>query len=127
MASHKSVRYLESVESVAVKSQRSQTCLIELCILKKLVFQSHVRLRLKTDTGTEDIGQGTSLLGKCVDNRCFRRSERSLKHLAENAEHAMKTFIVFRGSTVIGLCLPGDTSHHFRNEDQINDEWRSQQ
>lgn len=91
------------------------------------MLQSHVRLRLKTDTGTEDVGQGTALLSKCVDDRCSWWSQRSLKHVAENAKHTVKTFVILGGSTIVGLSFPGDTSHHFRDEHKIDDQWRSQQ
>lgn len=46
--------------------------------LEQLVFQSHVRLRLKADTCTEDVGEGTALLGQSVDDRGARRGQRGL-------------------------------------------------
>jgi hypothetical protein len=94
--------------------------------LEQLVLQCHVRLRLQTDTSTEDVSQSTSLLSKGVDDRCSWWSQRSLKHVAKNAKHAVETLVLLRGCTVIGPSFPRDTSHHFRNEHEVYDEWRSQ-
>lgn len=46
--------------------------------LKQLVFQSHVGLGLKTDAGTEDVSQGTTLFGQRIDHWCAWRGQRSL-------------------------------------------------
>lgn len=90
--------------------------------LEKLVLQSHVVLRLETDTGTEDVGQGASLLSKSVDDWCSWRSQRSLEHVAEDAKHAVEVLEVLGRNAVVGSSLPLDTSHHFSNEDEINDQ-----
>lgn len=87
------------------------------------MLQCHVRLRLQTDTSTEDVSESTPLLGKGIDDRCSWWSQRSLKHVAENAKHTVETFVILGGSTIVGLSFPGDTSHHFRDEHKINDEW----
>ena len=54
--------------------------------LEQLVLKGHVRLRLKTNAGTEDVGQGSTLLGESVDNGSARRSQRGLEHVAEDTE-----------------------------------------
>jgi hypothetical protein len=113
--------------SLAYDRCLGRTRLRSLSRLEQLVLQSHVSLRFKTDTSTEDISQSTSLFGKGIDNRCSRWSQRSLKHVTENAEHAVEALEVLRGSTICGLSFPGDTRHHLCNEHKINDEWRSQQ
>lgn len=70
--------------------------------LEQLVFQSHVRLRLKTDTSTEDVRQGTTLLSKCIDDRSSGWCQRGLEHVAEDAENGVEVLKVLGGSTVIG-------------------------
>lgn len=91
------------------------------------MLKSHVGLRLKTDAGTEDVGQSTALLSKCIDNWRSGWSQRSLEHVAEDAENAVEVLVVLSGNTIAGLCLPGDTSHHLGDQNQINDERGSQQ
>ncbi len=92
--------------------------------LEQLVLQSHVILRLKTDAGLEDVDQSASLLSKGVDDRSTRRSQGSLKHEAENAKHAVEVLEVLGCSTVAGMSLPLNTSHHLGDNNQINDQWR---
>lgn len=46
--------------------------------LEELVLKSHIRLRLKTNASTEDIGQSRTLLRQSIDHRGARRSQRSL-------------------------------------------------
>lgn len=46
--------------------------------LEELVLKSHIRLRLKTNASTKDIGQGRTLLRQSIDHRGARRSQRSL-------------------------------------------------
>jgi hypothetical protein len=46
--------------------------------LEQLVLKSHVILRLKANTGTEDVGESRTLLGESVDDRSTCRGERSL-------------------------------------------------
>lgn len=53
----------------------------ESVCLEQLVFKRHVGLGLKTDAGTEDVGESTTLLGKGIDDRSSGRNERSLKCL----------------------------------------------
>lgn len=48
------------------------------CGLEQLVFQGHVRLRLKTDARTEDVGESTALLGQSVDDGGAWRGQRRL-------------------------------------------------
>lgn len=87
------------------------------------MLEGHVRLRLETNTGTEDVGQGRALLGKRVDNGSTGRSQRSLEHVAEDAEDAVEVLVVTLGGGV----LPLDTGHHLSKEDKINDERRRKQ
>jgi hypothetical protein len=94
--------------------------------LEQLVLQGHVVLGLKTDTGTEDVHQSTSLLSKSIDDRGARRSQGSLEHEAENAKHAVEVLEVLGGSTIAGMSLPLDASHHLGDDNQINDQWRSE-
>lgn len=37
--------------------------------LEELVLQSHLRVRLETNTGPEDVGQSRALLGESIDHR----------------------------------------------------------
>ena len=90
--------------------------------LEQLVLQSHVILRLKSNASLEDVDQGTSLLRKSIDDRSARRSQGCLEHEAENAEHAVEVLEVLGGSTVAGMRLPLDASHHLCDDDQINDQ-----
>ena len=91
------------------------------------MLKGHVILWLKTNTCTEDVGQSTSLLSKSVDNWCSRWGQRSLEHIAEDAENTVEVLEVLGGSTVVGVSLPLDTSHHLGNDDEINDQWRSKE
>ena len=86
------------------------------------MLKSHVRLGLKSNAGTEDVGQGCALLGESVDNRSARRSQRSLEHVAEDAKDAVKVLVLSLASR-----LPLDTGHHLSNDDKINDEGRGQE
>ena len=87
------------------------------------MLKSHVRLRLQTNTGTEDVDQSRALLAQGVDNGSTRRSQRSLQHVAQNAEHAVETLVL----GTLGVGLPVDTSHHLSQNNQIDDQRRSQQ
>jgi hypothetical protein len=91
--------------------------------LKQLVLQSHVILRLKTNASLEDVDQSTSLLSKSINDRSSRRSQGSLEHEAENAKHAVEVLEILGGSTVAGVSLPLDASHHLSDNNQINDQW----
>jgi hypothetical protein len=93
--------------------------------LKKLVLQSHIALRLKTDTSTEDVGESTSLLGKSIDDRSSRRSQWGLEHVAENAEHAVEVLELLGGDAIVRSSFPLDTGHHLSDQDKVNDQWRS--
>lgn len=90
---------------------------------EELVLKCHIRLGLKTNTGTEDVGQSGTLLSKSVDNRGAGRSQRSLEHVAENTENAVEVLEAVLGRGI----LPLDTGHHLSNDDKINDERRGKQ
>lgn len=86
------------------------------------MLKGHVRLGLKTDASTENVGQGGALLGESVDHGGAWGSQRSLEHVAEDAEDAVEVLVlaVIRG-------FPLDTRHHLGNNDEVNDEGRSQE
>jgi hypothetical protein len=92
--------------------------------LEKLVLQSHVVLRFKSNTSTEDVSQSTTLLSKSVDNRSSWWSQWSLEHVAENAENTVEALEVLGGDTIAGVCLPLNTGHHLGNDNKIDDQWR---
>lgn len=94
--------------------------------LEQLVLQRHVRLRLQPNTSAEDVRQGTSLLGKSIDNRCARRGQRCLQHVAEDAENAVKSLVVLVGGFA-GAGLPLNASHHLGKHNEIDNQWRCQQ
>jgi len=89
------------------------------------VLQGHITLRFETNTGTENVGQGASLLSKSVDDRRSRRSQRSLEHVAENAKHAVEVLEILGSGTVVGGGLPLDASHHLSDKNKINNQWGS--
>ena len=90
------------------------------------MLQGHIVLRLKTDAGAEDVGESGALLGKSVDNRGTRRSERSLEHVAEDTEHAVE--VVELAIAAFGsVGLPLDTGHHLSDQNQIDNQRRSQE
>lgn len=95
--------------------------------LEQLVLQSHVILWLETDTGAEDVGQGTSLLSKSIDDWGSRRGQWSLKHVAEDGEHAVEVSKLLSSSAISRAGLPLDASHHFGNQDEVDDQWGSKQ
>lgn len=97
------------------------TATIRKVDLEQLVLESHVGLGLKTDAGTENVGQSSALLGKGVDNRGARRSQGGLEHVAEDAENAVEVLKVTFGR------LPLDARHHLGKDDEINDEGRGQE
>lgn len=90
--------------------------------LKELMLQSHVILGLQTNAGAEDVGQSTALLGKSVDDRSAWWSQRSLEHVAEDAEDAVEVLEILGGSAIVGLSLPLDAGHNLGNEDEIDDQ-----
>jgi hypothetical protein len=90
------------------------------------VLESHLRLGFKANAGTEDVCQSSSLLGESIDYRCARWGERSLEHVAEDAEDAMEILEVLGSQTIRGLGLPLDAAHHFSHENQVNDEGGSE-
>jgi hypothetical protein len=92
--------------------------------LEELVLKGHVRLGLETNAGTEDVGQGSALLGKGVDDGSAGRGQRSLEHVAEDAEHAVEVLELGGLGTVRGGSLPLDAGHHLSNDDEVNDERR---
>lgn len=95
--------------------------------LEKLVLQSHVVLRLETNTSAEDVDQRTTLLRKSIDDWSSWWSQRSLEHVAEDTEDAVEFGVVIGGSTIGGRSLPLDTSHHLSEDDKINDQWGSEE
>ena len=88
------------------------------------MFKGHVVLRLKTNAGAEDVGKSSTLLGECVDHGRTTGSEGSLEHVAEDAEHAVEAGVV-SGAAISTVSLPLNTSHHFSDEHQVNDQGRS--
>jgi hypothetical protein len=89
------------------------------------VFQGHVILGLETNTSTEDVDQGTSLLSKSIDDRGAGRCQGRLEHITENAENTMELGIVFSSNAISGLSLPLDTSHHLGENNKIDNQRRS--
>jgi hypothetical protein len=85
------------------------------------VLKSHVGLGFKTNTSTEDVGQGSALLSKSVDNGGARRGKRSLEHVAEDTQDTMEALILSGSSAIGGHGLPLDTRHHLGNDDQVDD------
>lgn len=51
------------------------------------MLQGHVRLRIQSDTGAEDVGHGCALLGKRVDDRGSRGSQRGLEGTVRGESH----------------------------------------
>lgn len=86
------------------------------------MLQRHVVLWLETDAGAEDVGQGTSLLSKSIDDWGSRRSQWSLEHVAEDREDAMEVSKVLSSGTISRVSLPLDASHHLSNQDEIDDQ-----
>lgn len=95
--------------------------------LEQLVLQRHVVLRLETDASTEDVGQGTSLLSKSIDDWGSGGRQWGLEHVAENREDAVEVSEVLGGSTISGVGLPLDAGHHLSNQDEVDDQWRCKQ
>ena len=80
--------------------------------LEEFMLQGHIILSLQAKTGTENVGQGPTLLGKGIHDWSSGRSHWCLEHVAEDTEHAVKVLEVFCGGTVVGMRLPLDASHH---------------
>lgn len=91
------------------------------------MLKGHVRLRLETNAGTEDVGQASALLGKGVDHGGTGRGQRCLEHVAEYAENAVEVLVLGGGGAIGGSGLPLDTGHHLGNDDKIDNQRRSQQ
>lgn len=91
--------------------------------LQQLVLEGHLRLGLETNAGTEDVDQSRALLAQSVDNRGTRRSQGSLEHVAEHAQHAVEALVL----GTLGVSLPADTGHHLSQHNQINDQGGGQQ
>lgn len=62
--------------------------------LEELVLQSHLRVRLETNTGPEDVGQSRALLGESIDHRGAGGSQRSLEHVAEDTENTVESLVL---------------------------------
>jgi len=90
------------------------------------VLESHVRLGLETNAGAEDVEQCRALLTKSIHDRRTGRSERGLQHVAQDAEDAMESRVLFGLGIALGGSTPLDTGHHLSNQDQIDDERRRQ-
>jgi len=90
--------------------------------LEQLVLKSHIALWLKTNTCTEDVGESSALLGKSIDDWRSRRSQRSLEHVAENAQNTVELGEVLGSGTLVAVSLPLDTSHHLSDDNKINDQ-----
>lgn len=95
--------------------------------LEELVLQSHFRLRLQTNASAEDVGQCRTLLSQSVHNGSARRGQRSLEHVAEDAEDAVELLELSSLEAVIGSSLPLDTGHHLSNHHEVNNQGRGQE
>ena len=95
--------------------------------LEQLVLKGHVRLRLEADASAEDIGQSRALLGESVDNGSAGRRQRSLEHVAQDAEHTVEVLVLGSGGTIGRGSLPLDARHHLSDRDKVNDQGRSEQ
>lgn len=94
--------------------------------LEELVLQRHVRFRLKANASPENVGQRSTLLSQSVDNRSAGWRQRSLKHVAEDAQDAVELLVLSVGS-LGSRRLPLNTGHHLSNDDKINDQRRRKQ
>lgn len=95
--------------------------------LEKLVLEGHVRLGLKADTGAENVGHSSTLLGKSIHNGSARRGQRSLEHIAKDAQNTVEVLVVTSVSTVGRRSLPLDTGHHLSHNNEIDDQGRGEQ
>lgn len=91
------------------------------------MLEGHVRLGLETNAGAEDVGDGCALLGKSIDNRSSGGSQRSLEHVAQDAENTMEVLEIASVGAIGGGSLPLDTGHHFGYDNQVDDQGRGQQ
>lgn len=80
------------------------------------MLERHVRLRFETDTGAEDVGQGSALLGQGVDDGRAGWRQRRLEHVAQDAEDAVEVL------EVGAVGLPLDARHHLGEDDEVDDE-----
>lgn len=85
------------------------------------MLKRHVGLWLETDTGTEDVGEGTALLGEGVDNRGSVRHKRGLEHVRQDAENRVEALVL------AALGLPGHAGHELGDEDEIDDQRRGEE
>lgn len=85
------------------------------------MLERHVRLRLETNAGAEDVGQGSALLGQSVDDGRARRGHGGLEHVAKDAEDAVEVLVV----GAVGL--PLDARHHLGKDHEVDDEGRSEE
>jgi hypothetical protein len=95
--------------------------------LEQLMLQSHITLRLQTNTSPENVSQSSSLLSKSVDDWCSWWSQWSLEHVTKDTEDAVEVSKVLGGGTVSGVSLPLDTGHHLSDNDKIDDQWRCEE
>lgn len=90
---------------------------------KRLVMNTyHIRFRLQTHAGTEDVGQRAALFGECIDDRRTGWSQRRLQHVAEDGKHAVEALVL-----VLALTLPLNTRHHLSDEHKVDDQRRGKE
>lgn len=94
--------------------------------LEKLVLKGHVGLNIQTNASAEDVGKSSSLFSKCVDNWGSRWGQRGLEHVGEDGQHWVELLVLLGGSGA-RVSLPGDAGHHFGNDGQVQNEWRSKE
>jgi hypothetical protein len=83
------------------------------------VLEGHVIFGLETNTGTEDVSQSRTLLSQRIDDRSSSGSERSLKHVAQDAQHRVEATEI---SSIGTMALPLDTRHHLSYKHKIDDQ-----
>jgi len=88
---------------------------------KELMFQSHVRLGVQSDTSTEYVRHSRALLCKGVYDWGPGRSARGLQHITEDAEDAMEAFVILGGGTTGHMGFPSDSSHKLSDECEVDD------
>lgn len=91
--------------------------------LEELVLECHVILWLKPDAGAEDVRQCSALLVERIDDRRTRWCERSLQHVAQNAENSMEPRpLSIR--TVFTVSTPLNAGHHLSDDHKVDDQRR---
>lgn len=90
------------------------------------MLKGHFGLGLETNAGAEDVGQSRTLLSQSIHNRSSRRSERSLEHVAQDAQNTVEVLELGGFVAVVGSSLPLDTGHHLSHHDEVNNQRRGQ-